>query len=48
MPIREEADEDTSMSGALTVNMATADRRADNDETAEMEIEGGTVNTKAR
>lgn len=48
MPMHEEAEDDTSMSGALTVNMATADRHADNDETAEMEIEGGTVNTKAR
>ena len=40
--------DDTSASGAVTVSMAAVDRDADNDATAEMEIEGGTINTKAR
>jgi len=44
--VEEETDE-TSMSGALTVNMSAVERHADNDETAEMQIEGGKVDTKA-
>ena len=44
----EDALDDSSASGAVTVSMSTVDRDADNDATAEMEIEGGTINTKAR